>query len=582
MTAGQERESILAADCGSNTTGVALIDRVDGDYRFVACGEISSSFWPPVADVTVGVRQAVYRIEEIVGRQLMAGDGKLLIPEQSSGEGVDAFVATASAAPPLRVMVAALGRDLSLSSAQRAVESTYSVLEEVMVLAGEGKRWGDERGAEAKIEDIYGLKPDVILIAGGFDGGAVAPHEEIAHIVATACSLLEPADRPEVIFAGNKEARPVVAERLADDVSFRVVENVRPGLESESLSDASRELEEIYQQKAMAKLPGFADLASLSMAPILPTSSAFGLVIHFISRQYEFPRILGVDVGDTSTHLVSIVDGELHSSVRGGLGMGRGIVGVRESSGYEGISRWLPHAIGSDEVANWLMNKSLRPWTIPQLEQDHLLEQAAAREAMRLAADGEGGHGFQWRMKRFDLVVGRGRVLSCATQPGQAALMLMDALQPVGVAKLALDRLNLVPQLGAAAIVHPVAAAQVLERDAFARLGTLIAPLGSEKEGEMALKFRLRYADESTLEGEIPFGSIEVLPLEAGERAVLELRPSRKLDIGLGVKGKGASVEVEGGLVGVILDVRGRPIAMPSDEGKRQESVARWMRALGF
>ena len=173
-------------------------------------------------------------------------------------------------------------------------------------------------------------------------------------------------------------------------------------------------------------------------------------------------------------------------------------------------------------------------------------------------------------------------MLSRVPRPGQAALMLMDALQPVGVTKLALDCLSLVPQLGATAIVHPVAAAQVLERDAFTRLGTLIAPLGSEKEGEAALKFRLKYADESTIDGEIPFGSIEVLPLEAGRRAVLELRPSRKLDIGLGVKGKGASVEVEGGMLGVILDVRGRPIAMPSDEQKRRESVARWMRALGF
>jgi len=582
MMDGQERESILAADCGSNTTAAALIDLVDGNYRFVARGEVPSSFQPPLADVTIGVRQAAYRIEEIVGRQLMARDGKLLIPEQDGGEGIDAFVATTSAAPPLRVMVAALGSDLSLSSARRAVGSTYSVLEDVMVLAGEGKRWGDERGAEAKIEDIYRLKPDVILIAGGFDGGAVAPHEEIARIVATACSLLGPADRPEVIFAGNKEARSIVADRLSDSINFRVVENVRPGLESENLGDASRELEEIYQQKAMAKLPGFADLASLSVAPILPTSSAFGLVLHFISRQYDFPRILGVDVGDTFTHLVSIEDGEFRSSVRGGLGVGRGIVGVRESSGYEGISRWLPRAIGSDEVANWLMNKELRPWTIPQLEEDHLLEQATAREAIRLAADGENGRGFQWMMKPFDLIVGRGRVLSRVPRPGQAALMLMDALQPVGVTKLALDCLSLVPQLGATAIVHPVAAAQVLERDAFARLGTLIAPLGSEKEGETALKFRLKYADESTIDGEIPFGSIEVLPLEAGRRAVLELRPSRKLDIGLGVKGKGASVEVEGGMLGVILDVRGRPIAMPSDEQKRRESVARWMRALGF
>src|SRR5689334_1443386 len=105
-------ESVLVADCGSNTTRVVLVEVVERAYRFVARGEAPSTLEEPYNDVTVGVLNAIATIESSTGRHLLVG-GRLLVPQQEDGSGVDAFVACSSAAEPLRVVAAGLIRNLS-------------------------------------------------------------------------------------------------------------------------------------------------------------------------------------------------------------------------------------------------------------------------------------------------------------------------------------------------------------------------------------------------------------------------------------------------------------------------------------
>lgn len=45
-------------------------------------------------------------------------------------------------------------------------------------------------------------------------------------------------------------------------------------------------------------------------------------------------------------------------------------------------------------------------------------------------------------------------------------------------------------------------------------------------------------------------------------------------------KGKKVEAELHGGLVGIIIDGRGRPIEIPADEAKRVERVAQWIHAM--
>jgi hypothetical protein len=74
---------------------------------------------------------------------------------------------------------------------------------------------------------------------------------------------------------------------------------------------------------------------------------------------------------------------------------------------------------------------------------------------------------------------------------------------------------------------------------------------------------------------------VEVIPLMEGKRAVVEMRPSSQFDVGLGRKGKWATTELDGGVLGIIVDARGRPLSLPADEEKRRAKIQEWMGELG-
>jgi hypothetical protein len=184
------------------------------------------------------------------------------------------------------------------------------------------------------------------------------------------------------------------------------------------------------------------------------------------------------------------------------VGVGYGMGNVLERVGVHRLLRWLPFEMETGQAQNHLLNKALRPMTVPETVEGLLLEQAAAREAISLTLDrargrwlGSGIHSYQGQVPPVDLIVGRGAVLSGAPLRGQAALILLDAMQPTGVCALALDQASVLPQLGALASLHHVAAAQAVARDGLLKLGTVIAPEGTGREGAVALKLKIEYDD---------------------------------------------------------------------------------------
>ncbi|MEO0264923.1 MAG: hypothetical protein ABIM17_06740, partial [candidate division WOR-3 bacterium] len=64
-----------------------------------------------------------------------------------------------------------------------------------------------------------------------------------------------------------------------------------------------------------------------------------------------------------------------------------------------------------------------------------------------------------------------------------------------------------------------------------------------------------------------------------GEKAKAIIEPTKNFDVGAG-KGKKVEAEVEGGVVGIIVDCRGRPLNIPADPKERVEKLSSWVRAL--
>jgi uncharacterized protein (TIGR01319 family) len=580
-------ESILALDCGSTNTQALLLDQVGSEYRLVARAQAASTVEPPWNDVMASVRQAVGQLARITGWRLLDEGEHIITPRQQDG-GVDAVVAVLSASEPLRVVLAGLMGDVSLASARRALATSYTAVEGVISLDQQGgARRVTNDDLEGQIELVRELVPDALVLVGGVDGGAKRPVLQSARALSLACATLPQAGRPPILYAGNSELRPEVAEIVRADAELRAVDNVRPSLEVEHPSPLQTEIEEVYRDRKMGRLPGFSTLASWSPVQVLPTAKAFAYSVEYLARLYGI-NVLGIDIGGASTTVAAVIDEELDLTVRSDLGLSYNAARLLEQVPVESIQRWLPFEMGAAEVSNVLYNKALRYRTIPQTREELLLEQAVAREILRLAVANLGTRWPQSALSasghilpKFHLIVGSGGVLAHAPNYGQVALILLDALQPVGVSGLAVDQVRLMAPLGAAAMVNPAVASQVMEDDALVNLGTVVAPRGTAREGDMALTFKMEYEDGRQLQVEVPYGTLEVIPLPAGKTADLELRPTRRFDVGLGTKGQAGMTKVEGGILGIIIDARGRPLPLAEDPDERREKAQHWLWDMG-
>jgi hypothetical protein len=178
-------------------------------------------------------------------------------------------------------------------------------------------------------------------------------------------------------------------------------------------------------------------------------------------------------------------------------------------------------------------------------------------------------------------IVVSGGVFAHAPRAAQAALIVLDALEPVGIVRLVLDTQSLVAPLGSIAAVAPLAVVEALEADGYVDLAAVVAPVGRARPGRVVLSAQIEYDEGGKLGVEVRSGDLEVLPLGRGQEAVLDLRPRRGFDVGLGGPGRGGRQRVTGGLAGLIIDARGRPLVLASDPEERVREARRWLSDIG-
>ena len=582
MAEAHNIDSILIVDCGTVITKLLLLERVGDAYQFVAQAETQTTGKPPWNDLSIGVVQGVQELESITGRTLYAR-GRIAVP-CTGQEGVDAFMVILSAVQPLRVVLAGLVREMSLESGRRAVRGTYATIE--ATLSREGNLRAPQETWARTIRD---LMPDAVLLVGGVDGGARRPVLELAEAVALASSMLEEERRPTVIYAGNTALRSQVTKLLGDITHVVTTDNVRPTTDTEHLGPAQSALEELYTEERLRTAPGIEGLSAWSRLPLLPVATAFSHVVDFLwHREGNADRgVLGVDVGATTTTMAATFQGRSYVSVYE-HGVANGLIDWVETHGLDRILRWIPTEMDEESLLAMLYNTELQPSTIPQTTQELWVELAVVREMLRATLStagpawdiGEAAMQATNVMPRTDpiLISGGGIVLS--PRPGQSLLAILDGLQPVGISTLLLDSSRAVPAIGAVAAIKPLAAASALESGALVSLGTVISPVGQAKLGEIVMRMGITYDGGRALNVEAHYGEIEVWPLLDGQRATLEIHPGRRIDIGMG-PGQGGKVEVLGGLVGLVVDARGRPLHLPSNPDRRRRTLNRWIWDVG-
>jgi uncharacterized protein (TIGR01319 family) len=587
--------TILATDCGSTTTKAILIEKRGDEYRLIVRGEAPTTVEAPFEDVTKGVLNAVREVEELAGKKILSGE-KIITPCKN-GEGVDLYISTSSAGGGLQMMVFGVVKTMTAESAQRAALGAGAIVMDVIAS-------NDGRLPHQKIKRIRQLRPDMILLSGGIDGGTTAHVAELAELLSAADpkARLGAGYMLPVIYAGNKDARDIVSERLEKKTALVITDNLRPVLERENLGPARTRIHDLFMEHVMAHAPGYKKLMQWTLVPIMPTPAAVGKIIETIAKE-EGIQPIGVDIGGATTDVFSVFQGVFNRTVSANLGMSYSISNVLAETGLANIMRWVPFHVGEKDLRNRIKNKMIRPTTIPQSLEELMIEQAIAREALRLAFEQHkslavGLKGVQQErtisdtfdqtasgetlvnLRELDMLVGSGGVLSHAPRRVQAALMLIDAFLPECVTHLAVDSIFMMPQLGVLSTVHEKAATEVFKKDCLIHLGTCVAPVGAGKEGNECLRVKLETDKGRKADASVKFGQMVVLPLGVEETGRVVVEPARGFDAGSG-PGKVHEAKIQGGVVGLIMDCRGRrPFALPVTDEERVRKLTEWNAAL--
>ncbi len=601
---------VLATDCGSTTTKAVLFEKRPEGWRQTFRGEAPTTVEKPVADVTIGVQNAFLEVEELSGRKILGeaqGDSPPMVMRKEPGprnslasndnDGIDLYVSTSSAGGGLQMIVAGVVASMTTESAERAALGAGAIVMDAVSI-------DDGREPYERVKRIRHLRPDIVLIAGGTEGGSIDHPLELAELV------LQAEPRPRfgetlrlpIIYAANSFARAEAEKLLKNRFAFVAVENIRPSLDHENLGPARDAIHEIFLNHVMSHAPGYKKLLGWTPVPILPTPAAVGNIVQNAAKTWN-QQILAVDIGGATTDVFSVfrvsADGNEHvfnRTVSANLGMSYSVANVLLEAGEANIQRWLPFDVSFTEIRDRLRNKMIRPTSIPYLLEDLLLEQAVCREALRLAffhhrrlvvglrgvqkrrsiddLFRQGGDGSLVDMLGLDLIIGSGGVLSHAPDRKSGAFMMIDAFEPQGVTKLAVDSIFMMPHLGVFASIHPKAAAEIFMQDCLVDLGTVIAPVGG-KAGESLLEVAFGGKKEILKDGEL-----RCIPLSAGEKVQAKITPLvGRVDIGSG-PGKTLELELSGGHAGIILDGRGRPLILPASSEDRLKKIRRWYEAF--
>lgn len=598
--------SLLVADCGTVVTKVSLFGLVEGQYRLMARGEAPTTITPPQEDISAGIIQAIQSIEFITGRHFVANE-QIISPEQDNGDGVDIFIATTSAGGPLRMAVLGSVSSSLEALARQAVSGLYVEMQTLPATsflaatanapvsvgaAQEAGRsasgaWTPERvnmEREQQIARIRELQPHAALIVGTADGPA-GPQS-----LQEACQLLLSAaqgqQRPKemqataqyaILYAGAPQYIEAVRGMTQGIADFTRVDTLTSQAQLGPISVAAAAL---HERDVLQHLPGYQHLLSWSASAPVATTTSLSSLVRFLAQHYAM-NVTAVDVGGmTTTVMVAGEQGEFMPKVNSGLGIGPGIGAILQQVGIQRIVRWLPFAISEDEVRQFVLNRIMHPHVIPTSTRELQLCQAFAREAMLLTIEDAKKSAGEWL--DADLILATGGVLSHAPKYGQVAMMLLDALQPRGVVSLVVDSTMLITQLGAVATVAPITAVQVNENDAVThRLGTCVIPFGAVRPGQPALRVEIEFSNGRQQQIDVQGGTIEVIPLHTNEQALLSLFPAPGVDVGLGPGERArAAEEIDGGLIGLIIDARGRPLNLPADNRERQMRLQQWYKAL--
>ena len=195
---------------------------------------------------------------------------------------MDLYLSTSSAGGGLQMLVAGVVKGMTAESAQRAALGAGAIVIDVLAV-------DDGRKEYQQVERIRGIRPDMILLSGGTDGGTTQHLLDLAETLRAADPKprLGKNYRLPVVYAGNVSARDGVEQILGDRVGLEFVDNLRPVLERENLQPSRDAIHELFLHHVMAQAPGYDKLLDWVSTPVMSTPHAVGLMVQAAAERAE-------------------------------------------------------------------------------------------------------------------------------------------------------------------------------------------------------------------------------------------------------------------------------------------------------
>nr|prf Glu mutase:SUBUNIT=large [Clostridium tetanomorphum] len=361
-------DAYLLLDFGSTYTKLTAVD-IENEGILATAKDITTI----ESDIMVGFNKAYEKLTE-----------------QLEGKEVN-FVkklACSSAAGGLKMIAIGLVPELTAEAAKRAALGAGARVLNVYSYDLTNK----------EVEEIKNSNLDIILLAGGTDGG----NKEC--MIHNAKMLAEHGVKLPIVVAGNKVVSDEVSEIFDKaGIFYRVTENVMPKLNTLNVEPAREEIRQIFMKK-IVEAKGMSNAESFINGILMPTPAAVLKAARVLAEGTDKEDGIGdlivVDIGGATTDVHSLADGEpskpgvtlrgleepfAKRTVEGDLGMRYSAIALWEASGTRKLQKYLCDNTVDVEACCKYRAEHIK--MVPETEEEIKFDEAMAKVATDMAME---------------------------------------------------------------------------------------------------------------------------------------------------------------------------------------------------
>ncbi len=564
--------TVLAIKIDKFTNKLFLFDVVDEKYHLIASNETQTTAFAPFNDIQEGIIRSIDNLEKITGRKLVDSNAKLIVPSQPDGSGVDQLTITYGFINQLDVISMGILEEVSLQSAHNLISMTH--LREIDQISINDPR---------KFEELMGVfankKPQLLLLSGGTEQGATRSLSKLVDIIMFSLRMLPPEQRPNLVFAGNSSLAKKIETSFSEITKTYIVPNIRPSLDHENLSPALQKIGLITSELLQTSIGGFRNVSSMSSSMPIPYSQAIGMMTRFLSKLNETNNsVLTIHMDKEASIMAACQQDNLALNISNDF-ISSNPKNKLTPQIIQDIQKWSSMYISDDEIKFKLWNKITQPNSIPTTESDYTVEKSYLRTALQNQFISFLSNNETIR-STFNQIIISGHTFSSQLTPEDSLMLILNSIQPRGITSIFLNSHGILPTLGAIAIKNKILPVQIMESTAISLLARVFSIESKARYGTPIAKIKIEHEDGTNSELVVKKGQLTRLPVSQGQLVKLFIQPLRKIIVDPLGRNLSKGFIVQGGLCGVIVDTRGRPLSLPKDEARRRDQIKKWRNSL--